>query len=119
MDQENMTRKEFMRKLSMLGAGFVGAFSFLSSCKKSDKGEQEAKKEITDDPCGDLSALTEDEKATRDVFEYVAQSPYPEKLCDNCALWVEPEGENFCGGCEIMAGPIHPKGYCNAWIAVE
>jgi len=119
MDQKNMTRKEFMRKLTMLGAGFVGAFSFLSSCKKSDKGEQEAKTTITDDPCGDLSALTADEKKMRNDFEYVAQSPYPEKLCDNCALWVEPEAGKFCGGCEIMAGPIHPKGYCNAWIGVE
>jgi hypothetical protein len=64
----------------------------------------------------DLSGLTPEEKSVRDKFEYVAKSSYPEKLCNNCALWIKLEGDARCGGCNIMKGPIHPKGYCTAWV---
>jgi hypothetical protein len=103
-----ITRKEFLRQFSVIGASLIGSGSILTYCKKS---EQKA-----EDPCADLSGLTEDEISLRKEFEYVAESPYPEKLCSNCGLWIEPiEGEP-CGGCEIIAGPFHPNGYCTAWI---
>ena len=66
-----------------------------------------------------ISKLTADEKETRNDFEYVPKSPFPEKLCNNCDLWLEPQEETLCGGCEIMEGPIHPEGYCNVWLEIS
>ena len=107
--KNKINRKEFLKQLPILGIALFGSGLFLQSCSKSKTEE---------DPCSDLSKLTEDEKETRKDFEYVSKSPYPEKLCDNCELWLAPEEGNFCGGCEIMEGPIHPKGYCNAWVEI-
>jgi hypothetical protein len=119
--KETLNRKEFLERISMLCIGVVGAGTVFTSCGK--KEEPEAKTETpaaaekqVEDPCGDLSGLTEDEKAIRDTFKYVAQSPDPNKLCTNCQFWSVPkEGEN-CGGCQIIKGPINPDGYCNQWL---
>jgi hypothetical protein len=71
-----------------------------------------------DDPCGDVSALTDEERTDREDVAYVSQTPDPEKRCDNCELWKPPEGGSPCGGCEILAGPVHPQGYCDVWVPV-
>jgi len=104
--KNKITRKEFLKQLPLLGVAFVGGGLILQSCSKSKTDE---------DPCADLSKLTASEKATRNAFQYVSKSLYPDKLCDNCELWVAPEKGMICGGCNIMKGPIHPKGYCSGW----
>jgi len=103
---EKMNRKEFLKKLPLIGIAFVGGGLLLQSCGQSKTDE---------DPCSDLSKLTEEEKQTRKDFEYVAKSPFPDKLCSNCELWIAPGEGKVCGGCEIMQGPINPNGYCTAW----
>ena len=105
--KNKITRKEFLKQLPTFGMAIVGTGLFLQSCSKS---------KTDDDPCADLSKLTADEKQTRKDFEYVSKSQFPDKLCDNCQLWLGAEEGKICGGCEIMEGPIHPKGYCNAWV---
>ena len=104
--KNKITRIEFLKKLPLLGIAFVGTGLILQSCSKSKTDE---------DPCSDLSKLTEEEKQTRKDFEYVAKTPFPNKLCSNCALWITPETGKVCGGCDIMEGPINPNGYCNVW----
>ena len=108
--KNKMNRKEFLKRLPAIGAAFVGGGIFIQSCRESETSE---------DPCADLSKLSAEEKQTRKDFQYVAKSQFPDKLCDNCELWVKPENGTICGGCEIMEGPIHPKGYCNAWVKVS
>ena len=117
---EKYTRREFLSNSLAPLAGFVIMGSFLSSCKSSDKNakEQGGLKKKTD-PCNDLSGLTEEEKSIRTELEYVAKSPFPDKVCDNCAVWIKPEEGKQCGGCEIMAGPVHPKRYCTSWVEIE
>lgn len=122
-DNDQITRKNFLKHLSIAGVASLGASSLLTACgggngnqesssqSQSGSGDQAA----SDDPCSDVSDLTEQEKKTRDQFDYVAETPNPEKRCDNCALWVEPEGDSPCGGCTLVKGPIHPAGYCTAW----
>jgi len=105
-----ITRKDFLKQFALLGTSLIGTGSIFIHCKKS---ETEVK-----DPCADLTGLTEDDISSRKEFGYVAQSPDPEKLCNNCGLWIESEEGSKCGGCEIMAGPFHPQGYCTAWIEV-
>jgi len=108
--KNEISRKEFLNKLPLLGIALVGGGVFLHSCSKSKTDE---------DPCGDLSKLTEAEKQTRKDFQYIAKSQFPDKLCSNCQLWIAPEQGKTCGGCEIMEGPINPNGYCTAWVKVE
>ena len=118
--KNEITRKEFLKQISLMGTTALAAGLILSACGSSEKkAEGEAETKAPEDPCSDLSGLTEDEKAVRDEFEYVAETPIPEERCDNCALWIEPEPGSECGGCQIMAGPIHPGGYCTAWVAME
>lgn len=108
--KNKINRKEFLKKLPLLGLTIVGGGFILQNCAKSKTDE---------DPCADLSKLSEEEKQTRKDFEYVSKSQFPDKLCDNCELWVAPEEGTICGGCEIMEGPIHPKGYCNVWAKID
>jgi hypothetical protein len=108
--KNKITRGEFLKQLPILGAVLIGSGLFLQSCSKSKTDE---------DPCADLSKLTAEEKQTRDDFEYVSKSPNPDQLCDNCELWIAPAEGEICGGCDIMAGPIHPKGYCTAWVKIS
>ncbi len=117
---KKFSRREFLFNSLAPLAGFVVMGSFLSSYKSSDQSAKEQgglKKKA--DPCNDLSGLTEEEKRIRTELEYVAISPFPDKVCDNCAVWIKPEEGQECGGCEIMAGPVHPKGYCVSWLAIE
>ncbi len=111
----SLSRRGFIKKTSFALFSFVGIY-FLSSCGNNNSQAEDEKRETPkNDPCSGDN-LTEAEKTSRDQFEYVAETPYPEKRCDKCTLWIEPEEEEFCGGCQIIKGPINPKGYCNQWI---
>lgn len=121
---DKITRKDFLKRLSVAGAFSVGAGSLLTACGGGNGGQEASQSSgngssgggsSADDPCSDLSGLTEQEKQTREQFDYVAETPNPEKRCDNCALWTKPEGDSPCGGCTLVKGPIHPEGYCTAW----
>ena len=119
--KQDITREEFLQRLSLICLGAFGAGSVLSGCAKKEEAastpaEQPKVAVEEKDPCADLSGLTEAEIEVRNTFEYVAKTPDPEKLCDNCQFWTAPEAGQFCGGCQIIKGPIHPKGYCKQWV---
>ncbi len=116
--KQEWTRKEFLKVMSVISSVVLSSGALLSACGSSEK-KAETEKKPAEDPCADLSGLTDEEKAVREEFEYVATSPNPEELCKNCALWIEPEPGSQCGGCEIMKGPIHPEGWCSVWVAIE
>jgi hypothetical protein len=65
--------------------------------------------------CTDLTGLTADEVAMRRELEYVDVATDQRQTCSNCGLYVVPTGAARCGGCRLVRGPFHPKGYCNAW----
>jgi hypothetical protein len=117
---DKLNRREFLLKLSALGLGAFGAGTLMNACGKKEEPAPKASQpamEETADPCADLSGLTEEEKQLRVTFEYVAKTPFPEKHCTNCGFWIEPEAGAACGGCKVIKGPIHPKGYCKSWVA--
>ncbi|MEZ4647687.1 MAG: high-potential iron-sulfur protein [Candidatus Eisenbacteria bacterium] len=133
MADRDMERRAFLDILarhSALGGIALLATSLLG-CGGSDRAESDAEGRTgsedaergeagasAGDPCGDLSALSDDELSDRRTVEYVPVTPDAEKRCDNCQLWIAPENGAPCGGCDILAGPIHPRGYCTAWSAV-
>ena len=130
---EKMTRGEFLRSLTLMGIGAASFSALISSCsgggdesssQTASRPKQSRPKPststATNDPCADVSGLTDTElKMRNETLSYVAESPDPAKLCDNCKFWIVPEGGSPCGGCELIKGPIHPKGYCTSWFTAE
>lgn len=126
---KTMTRKEFLELLALIGG--AGAISgFVAACSKKEetpqvtarkapaKSQPAARPQSAPDPCSDVSGLSEaDLKMRNETLQYAAQSPDPAKVCDNCKFWGAPTGGQECGTCQLIKGPIHPKGYCTSWFA--
>ena len=106
-----ITRRDMMkRSLLVLGAA-TGAGAVLAGC--GDDGDAGGDG-LT---CTDTEGLTDAEKQLRQQQDYVDNSPFDDKLCDNCRFWQAPQQEGTCGGCQVVKGPIHPKGHCKLWAA--
>ena len=124
-----MTRKEFLQSLLVLGFATAGAGTVLSSCgggteetaqTSGGSGTKSATKPVAAAPCTDVSGLTEAELTMRNTtLKYVTQSTDPNKRCDNCKFWTPPEAGQTCGGCQLIKGPIHPKGNCSSWFTQD
>lgn len=114
----NISRRKFI-----LNFGLLGITSFiLGSCRRKSNDNllpnntlnTALNKEIVQCPTKDLSG---DDIAIRNGLNYVDDSPKPSQNCANCKLYTLPIDNQPCGGCKILPGPVHPKGYCTAWIA--
>jgi hypothetical protein len=67
----------------------------------------------------DYSALTPADHSLRESLAYVDVSPFgAAKNCLNCSYWL-PAKDKECGGCTLLAGQIHPLGYCTSWEFAE
>lgn len=117
---ENSSRRTFLQRLAVLGTAGVVTPAVLSACGGGEEGgAQEGAGGEASFSCTDTSGLTEQEIQMRNNAEYVDDSPHEDKTCDNCQLFTEPAGGEQCGGCQVIKGPIHPKGYCNLWVAAQ
>jgi hypothetical protein len=67
--------------------------------------------------CADPAKLTDAEKAQRESFHYVEQSPDAAKTCSGCAFFTAPESGSGCGQCQVLLGPANPLGHCDSWSA--
>lgn len=114
------------RRNLLKGAGGLLAFSalgtgFLSACQKSCNKEEASTnaKEDFDLPlaCEGADQVSQDQKAIRDALRYVDTTPISARSCDNCKLYTEAVAKTLCGGCKVVPGPIHPKGWCSSWYA--
>lgn len=61
---------------------------------------------------GSRLARAQDQKLAKDVVQY-QDTPKDGAECDKCVNWVAPNG------CTIVAGDIHPKGWCVAYAPKE
>jgi hypothetical protein len=73
-------------------------------------------KKTEPDSCSDVSSLSDAEKTARSALQYTDSSPQPDKRCQICNLFQPPSDPAQCGSCQIVKGPIHPKGYCTAFV---
>ncbi|MFU8802250.1 MAG: high-potential iron-sulfur protein [Bradymonadaceae bacterium] len=112
-----LSRRQFLERAALLGAVSVGGAAFLAACESQPAQPAAAPEAAAADfSCTDVSGLNAAQIATRTTNEYVDQTPNPEQRCDNCALWVDPAAGENCGGCSVVAGPIHPAGWCKIWV---
>jgi hypothetical protein len=122
-----LTRRDFLQSLALM-LGAAGAGALLAGCgggsgqtEQTQQSTRQARQSVTSDgPCSDVSGLTDTELTMRNqTLQYVAKSPDPEKWCDNCKFWMPPPSGENCGTCQLIKGPINPKGYCTSWFARE
>ncbi len=136
MSNNEISRKDFLKRISMVGAIGIGSSALLSACgggnkeksassstesksMSSDKSDMASNESAAADPCTDLSSLSDSQKKMRETLKYTGKSPYPDKRCDNCNFFTAPESGKSCGSCSIVAGPINPKGHCTSWVAKQ
>ena len=67
--------------------------------------------------CEGYDALTEADLQSRNALQYVDISSRADQNCANCRLYNQPAGGSPCGGCQLFAGPVSPKGWCSGWVA--
>ncbi len=67
----------------------------------------------------DSSQMTQEDFDKRKNLGYVEKTPMEDNRCDNCALYLLPEGDKEYGGCQLLRGPIAPEGYCPYWAAKQ
>jgi hypothetical protein len=101
MHETKLTRR---RALTILGAIPLAAAAVACGGSKNEP-----------DSCSDVSALSEGDKTGRTALQYVDKSTDPQKRCETCSLFQPAPEASKCGSCQVVKGPIHPKGYCSAY----
>ena len=67
--------------------------------------------------CNDVSGLSPEQQAGRSALGYEDATSQPGKTCAKCAQYVAAAKVSECGKCKVLAGPVHPNGYCRAYVA--
>jgi hypothetical protein len=111
MRDDKLSRRDALRLLGAVplvtAAGTAAMGVGLAACGKKTEP----------DSCSDVNALSEPEKMARTALQYVDKSPYPDKRCELCSLYQPAPEPSQCGTCQIVKGPIHPKGHCTGFVA--
>ncbi len=67
--------------------------------------------------CDETGNLSADDVRTRtEIAVYVEKSSDPKKHCSGCVQF-QPVGEDECGTCKVVKGPINPQGSCKLFQA--
>lgn len=74
--------------------------------------------------CCDPAALSDEDRQQRGALGYVESSPVPGQDCAGCHQFIAAPSpgpprplDGACGGCRLLKGPIHPRGYCRVFAA--
>jgi len=116
MKNEKISRRSLLRRSAAFGAAGIGLAVFGPGCggEEGDGGSGGSAN------CNDTSDLTPTQRSTRSSLQYVEQSPFgAEKNCENCSFYSAASGEQQCGACTLVPGPIAPEAYCNSWAPMN
>lgn len=120
MSTINLKRREVLKistvTVATAAVSTLAAPLLLSGCKKNSTSQNDINfKELEIKPCEGKEKLSAQETSIRNSLKYVDSSPINGRTCDNCKLYTLATKKS-CGGCKVVPGPIHPKGYCTAWM---
>lgn len=97
----------------------AGVWSLFSSCRNQQKFSNSDGDDVKSIDASvknfEEASLTDQEKSIRSSLKYVDSTPIPTRTCDNCKLYTLPR-DSVYGGCKVVPGPIHARGYCTAWL---
>ena len=96
----------FARRKLLLGCCACLTLAAAAACKGSGPSS-----------CNDTSALPPDAVNARTALGYSDTSTEPGQVCLKCLQFVPAPSADQCAGCKVLKGPIHPNGYCRAFIA--
>lgn len=113
MDAKDLARRRFLGNL--LGAGGLVAAGGLLGRFAIAQQEPPSDMRPLDQPC-ETGDLQPDQKQIRDSLQYTDQTPREGQWCWNCRYYTQAAQAQGCGGCTIVPGPIHPQGWCSAWV---
>lgn len=111
----NINRRELIKNIIKASLA-IPVLGFISACKKKPAPQSNINQDILK-PCVHEVPLTHEQITTRSHLRYVEQSRIPTRTCDNCKIYINPQPGKDCGGCQVLTGPIHPKGWCMSWVA--
>ena len=116
MSDSILTRRNFIQRLTVVGAATIGA-SYLVACggESGESGEAGEAGEAMALDCSDVSSLSADQQATRTALQYVEASDVEGQNCTNCQQYQVPATEGGCGTCLVVPGTINPNGHCSSW----
>lgn len=117
MENKNYSRRKFISKCLNTSSMFFGGALFLNSCNTNKSNDSGKKQSTSEDPCDDLSGVSEEELKKRQSLGYVSKSPVPGSFCGNCSLYIPSTTENSCGSCLLFKGPVHAEGHCAQYSA--
>ncbi len=106
MKKMTISRRELLRRSAAFGAAGLGLVVLGAGCGGEEGDGAD---------CTDTSSLTPTQRSTRSSLQYVDLSPHgAEKNCANCSFYTAA-GQNECGACTLVPGPISPEAYCASW----
>ena len=126
---DGIKRREFLQKILFAGVAATSVGTILSSCGGNSNKPAENKPSAEDknnspqntgqsaanDPCTDLSGLSKEELKVRKAYQYTGHSSNLDQVCSNCNYWQGLKNGGPCGSCQVVHGPINPKGHCTVW----
>lgn len=117
---EFVDRATFLKRVVQSGVFMIGT-TWLTGCSGEEEPVESgsARNGASPTDCGDMSALSAEERDTRELYGYVEQTSFPDSRCDNCSLYLPPDDEGGCGGCILFSGPVFAEGYCDYWAPIE
>lgn len=83
------------------GAAIFSAFTLWTFTRAHAEGA---------DLCGDPTS-----EPLRSTLHYTNSAPNPAQSCNACSFFTPEEGNQPCGKCQIMSGPVNPNGHCDSW----
>lgn len=105
MSEHTMRRRDALRQAFGFGAAAIIPTWALVACKSPLS-------------CTDTTGLSAAETTMRSQLQYMDHSTNPQKICSGCKLY-KAGGENACGSCTVVKGPINPAGNCQSWVAKD
>ena len=93
-----ITRRKLLRNATAVG---VAPLALLQGC------------DLAYIPCYDPEMLGVGEQEMRKTLAYVSVSENDETRCDTCQFY--RLGDEHCGECELLDGPVEKSGYCTSW----
>ena len=118
MFNSHVSRRKMLRILKGSAAVLTCAAiapSILSGCQKKSTTDHKENLENLPIDCPDTDNLGQEVLAQRKLLNYVDTSSIPTRTCSNCKLYTNPSSSSHCGGCQVLPGPVHPRGYCSSW----
>ncbi len=124
MKHNKQPRRVFLKNAFSTGLAITGLTGIAASCTGNTDQEEktetpaaapESPSAASTDDCKDFSQVPQAEIEKRKSLGYEEVTPFTDKQCDNCQLFIPPKEGHTCGGCMLFKGPVYAEAHCTYW----